>query len=548
MSQQTVRTQRLPDAWFDRDQYVPRRATERGSRWFLRDGWPSLVDRLPSEACRQEVPADLAVDPVARRDAVRRTYESWRLPTKPAALRSLDALGEGSTLCVVTGQQPGFLTGPLYTVYKALTAVALARHVEAARGVRCVPVFWVASEDHDVDEVRVARWPAPGGGEESFRLPHPPGRRPLGSLEVDDATMDEVARAADRLAGRRHGEEVARLLELYRGRTVASGFAAIIAELLGDEGLVVVSPENLRPLVAPLFRRVVERPADLMDAVAEGARAVEGLGLRPFVRPRFPLFLLVEGERHHLTLDAGGLRIDGREANPDPGELRRIATERPELLSTGALLRPVAQELALPAVATVGGPAEAGYFAQLPPIFRLFGLAPPRVWPRLQATILDGGAVRAWRKLDLALDGLATARAVEDLVPLPAGATGLVEEVAGAGRVVEGLLGRIASTEEVPESGRKRVEKAVRKVASEIERLQRRVETEVRRGREELSGAAEAIWRQVFPDGGLQERRWNVFHYLAKYGRQWLGELLEEMTRQPPGVEHRLLTFETDEP
>ena len=546
---ESIRCTALPDHWFDRRHYRPRVHDGDGEIWFVDSEAVHPLRKVPGPPARGEgSPRDLAVPRAKRREALLETYARWQLPLAAAVERNIQALGDEDTCVVVTGQQPGFLTGPLYTIYKALSAIALADKLSETWQRRCVPVFWVAGEDHDIDEIRQARFPGPDGEEVVFGLPHPTGRRPLSSLPVDRATegvLDDVAR---HLAAHRFGEEARALIDLYRGRNLASGFAAILAELFGERGLVVLDPERLRPLAAPVFRRVLEDPAQVMERVREGCRLVEQHGIDPFVPPRFPLFVVREGSRDHVTWNGGGrLQIDGGGPLLDQAATIARLHSAPHEFSSAALLRPLVQEAILPGAVTIGGPAEVGYFAQLPPLSRWLGVDVPRIALRFQATLLEAKAARAWNRLGLDVDRFATAASPEDLVTVLADdAGGLLSEAKALEARARELQARLQADSTLDEAARKRIDSGAMKTLGATGRLVERVDRELRRSEKEAFGRATTLWNHVVPGGVLQERRWNVFHYISRYGTRWLGELLAQVKASLFTHRHFVVFFEAE--
>jgi len=444
------------------------------------------------------------------------------------------------TALVVTGQQPGFLASPLYAIYKALGAIAAARRIERDTGRPAVPVFWVAGDDHDLDEVRSGILPAPGGGEAVFSYPGPSDRRPLSAHVVEGEAAAVVEAAARELSRRRNGGDAARLARLYVGRNLASGFAAILNDLLGGEGLLLIDPVRLRALARPVIRKVIESPEAVMEAIEAGRGDVRERGMEPLVAARLPLFILREGRRMHLALSGGGfLRIDGGGEELSTKALLDLLEESPESFSHGALLRPIVQDHVLPSVLSIGGPAEVGYFAQIGALARLLGSPSPRIALRPGATLVDGKAARFAR--EAGLERIASARQPEDLLD--------PEEEPQAIRAVRDLAARAeeamvrAVKDHASPAKAVRLEARGREIAEDMRRLVDRIR------REEASagrGAAEArrLWDHIFPGGELQERRWTVLHFVAKHGTEWLGQLLRAIEADPLGVAHRWVTFE----
>jgi bacillithiol biosynthesis cysteine-adding enzyme BshC len=513
---------RLPETW----RHHPRLASD------------TPVTSLPSlddidQATKQ-------VDRLSMRLAFDATYTRDSLPLADTARRNLDALTSDDAVCVVTGQQPGFLGGPLFTLYKALTAIATAERVEATLGRRCVPVFWVASEDHDIDEVRTARFADGSGGETELTLPHASERAPLSTLAIDDRSNEVLEQAARFFDSRQYGDIARTLIDLYRGRSVAGGFAAIVASIFGEHGLLVITPESLRPLARPLFRKIIENAHGALDAIREGAREIENRGLKPVVRPRLPLFIVRDGKRHHLSPATGGLAIDGGGPTLATEDLLRLVDEDPSSFSAGALLRPLVERHTLPSVLTIGGAAEVDYFAQLGPFARWLGVDAPKIGLRFHATLLDGRAARAWDKLGVNVDRFASAISPEALAaansanPTDDALSKLRDDAQAIG---EALLGELPGD-------RKGIERGNKTIAHAIDRLIERVATARSRGDQERFTAATTIWNALLPVGSLQERRHGLLDLIAGHGTVGIDALLDVVRRTESTSPHQLLRLD----
>ena len=525
----------LPRQWYERPQYRPLLRDQGRESWFILAREELTLRTLDNADCESRAEVGVA-DRAGLAAAIENTYEGWKLPRPPAAAAGIERLGKDETLCVVTGQQPGFLGGPLYVLYKALTAIALARWVEKRYGRACVPVFWVAGEDHDIDEVRTARFP--GGESTAFSLPHPPGRAPLSSLPIDRESEAVIEEFLSHVSTSPHSEAVVELAGQYHGRTVASGFAALLASLLGRHGLVFIDPEKLRPLSKPLVRQCIERPAELIERLEEGSRELIDAGIKPFVSSRFPLFLVRAGSRDHLAPTENGLAIDGGGPGFDRRELLEELEENPGSFSPGALLRPLIQDYLLPSVATVGGPAEAGYFAQLGPLSEWLGVARPRLVLRFQGTVLAGKGLRSWRELAADANRLAAALCPEDLVALDED-HGELEEV----REIRERLATLGEGLTGEGSGSRSLERGLRTAHESLLRLEGRIRKVQARG-DAAWEMASSCWEQLLPGGKLQERRWGYLHLIGDHGTDWLDSIIEEIGKDPFSLSPRLLEFE----
>ena len=534
-----------PPGFIDRPEFAPRVP-------LAGDGKKVWLPRHPAFAARlgqgPEPPAG-----TARSGLFLKALERFRITPGPRLRENLAALDDPRTRLVITGQQPAFLTGPLYTAFKAISAVAAAAHLEALTGRRHVPVFWVAGEDHDLDEARPARFPGPDGSTLEFSLPMPADRRPLSAYPVDRAVEEVIDAALKSLSGRRHFEEARALAALYRGRSLEGGFAALITALFERWGLLPIEPEGLRALAAPVIRRALEEPEELLRRIEDGIGRVKELGIEAQVADRFPLFLIEDGKRHHLAYegrDTGGdgrFLLEGVRRKLGARELLGLLDAEPGRFSTGVLLRPVVQNAVLPNAVYLGGPAEVAYFKQLLPVFEWFGLEPPGIALRLSATLIEGKVARAMRRLGLwpesaqAAGRWAAAVGPEDLLAVPAEGPEtrlrmLADEARGAFRAAFG-------DPLIPEPDRQRLAGAADKVVTDIEKLGARASRAVRRSGGEDLLAARRVLGSFFPDGVLQERRWNILHYVAKYGTEWIERLAAEVSRDPFLVDHRWVFF-----
>ncbi|HLU46508.1 MAG TPA: bacillithiol biosynthesis BshC, partial [Planctomycetota bacterium] len=497
-----------PEEWFHPARYRPRVETPVGDRWFLRAGVIPFVRGIPDEL---PIPHPARPSPRDVAAAFEATYERWGVPRSSATRRNLERVADPETLYVVAGQQPGLFSGPLYTIYKAVTCIAMADALEHRFERPVVPVFWVAGEDHDLDEVRWARIPGPDDSEVELRLPWPSDRRPVSDYILDGSADEVIELASSALANRRHAGEARALLELYRGGSLCAGFARFIEALLGDRGLLIIDPEELRPLAAPLFERVLASPADALARIEAGCEIPRRAGLSPFVRPRLPLFVLVdEGEpsnakdgtsarrtRHHLTVVDGDLAIDGDGPPLTARDIRALFDRDPRRLSAGALLRPLVQSFVLPTALTIGGPSEIGYFSQLPPLADLLEVEPPRIGLRLQATVINGKAARLRSRLGIGFDTIARATSPEELV-IRAGD----DELEGAGKRLEEAARQLRERIDARgfrDDARRRLERGYAKAESAIASLLGRIDRELRQEDEESFAAARSLWHHLFP-------------------------------------------------
>lgn len=381
------------------------------------DDEPGAPPLAPAALARAVARARRPVAPAVHRVLV---AQNARLAHSPARDAHLEALRRGAA-AVVTGQQVGLFLGPLYTLYKAASAVVLARALAERTGGPVVPVFWLQTEDHDLPEI--ASVGVPGrAGVTTLAVPIDPANRIAIAhcrLPAEIAgCLDALAEAlSDGGAMTAHAaEHLARLRRHYRpGAGWAEAFAGVLGELFAPEGLVVIDPREpvLARVVAPVHARALADAgpiaAALLASDAELARA--GFATAVHVRAGAPLSFFhpdgAHGPRVRLEpagrgdadalVECGGSAVHGR------GELAAALAGDPLRFSTSALLRPIVQDTLLPTAAYVGGPGEVAYFAQLPPLYRAFDRALPLVVPRARFRIVDERARRLLDRLGLAV-------------------------------------------------------------------------------------------------------------------------------------------------
>jgi uncharacterized protein YllA (UPF0747 family) len=308
------------------------------------------------------------------------------LPPSPAREANLAALGEGAAT-IVTGQQVGLFLGPLYSLHKAATAVVAARVLQAESGVRCVPIFWLQTEDHDFAEIASATLlPA-----RTLQLAANEARVSVAHRRLGPEVETLVAALGDAIADQPHAAEVHALFgaAYCPGASLAAAFARAMAHFF--EELVFVDPRDARLLdgAAPVFHRAVADAAEIERVLVERGEALRQAGFDEQVRPRPGQTLIfhhpegAEGPRFRLPV---GRPLDGD----------------PLAFSTSALLRPILQDFLLPTAAQVGGPGELAYLGQVTALHPLFGLEPPMYVPRARFRLIPPPVRRLLDQLQIA--------------------------------------------------------------------------------------------------------------------------------------------------
>jgi bacillithiol biosynthesis cysteine-adding enzyme BshC len=449
----------------------------------------------------------------------------------------IDLLRRPGSVAIVTGQQAGLFTGPLYTIHKALTVIKLASRLRD-HGVDAVPVFWVASEDHDYDEVNHCRIVDSEGRIKDIR--YSDGNRapdtPVGRIELGKDIIETIDDFISTLPKSEFMPELERdLRESYEvGLGFARSFSRLMARIFKNYGVVLLDPldEKLKQVVAPLYSLSIEKSSEIAQALVHRSRELEEAGYHAQIHvsdDMVPLFVIDESRRVAMTREAGRFQVKGSDKSFDAAELIELARRCPNCFSPNVTLRPVVQDYLLPTAVYVGGPAEIAYFAQLRAVYETLGRQEPYVLPRASLTLIEGRHAKILKKHGLKLsdffDGLhpAITKVVEQ---------SLDRDTAQAFDDTERLFKDQLDT--LDKSLRKNdqtlassLSRAREKVLYQLEHLRTRF-IHARAHREEATfRQIERAYTTLFPDKNLQERELNVYYFLSRYGPHLIDELYD---------------------
>lgn len=321
-----------------------------------------------------------------------------------ATARNLDRLAAGA-VAIVSGQQVGLFSGPAYSIYKAISALRWADAI-TDRGADAVPIFWLATEDHDLAEVNHSDWNT-RGGLAHYELPlreQDEGKR-VGEVTLGDGIKALVEKAAESLEGS-YSEEIATALrESYTASdSYGSAFGKLMARLLAGRGIIFIDPldARLHRLAAGVYRRALDEADSLRDALLTRSKELDRGGYHAQVkvtRETTLLFYNVEGRRQPLRRHNG--KFSAGKASFSPEELRAAIETSPEAFTANVLLRPVIQDSILPTAAYIGGPAEIAYMAQAQVAYQALLGRMPAILPRAGFTLVEQSIARLLKKYEL---------------------------------------------------------------------------------------------------------------------------------------------------
>jgi bacillithiol biosynthesis cysteine-adding enzyme BshC len=451
-----------------------------------------------------------------------RQNRSWGASAK--TLANLDRFRRGA-LTVVTGQQVGLFGGPLFSIFKALTAIKLAEQATAA-GVDCVPVFWLATEDHDLAEVNHVSLYSPQGAPERITAESRGiADAPVGAIKFGAEIEAVVERAASLLGD---SEVTTWLRESYRPEgTLATGFARLFTRLFADWGVILLDPADreFHRVTQPLLRAAIEIAPALDEALLARGKALEAAGYHQQVKVTAASTLLFEvknGARTVVRRKANGATSAEFQAGDERLSERQLLDRieaAPENFNPNVLFRPVVQDYLLPTLAYTGGAAEVAYFAQVAVVYeKLLGRVTP-VLPRFSATLVEPKAERILTRYRLQL---------QDLFHGP----DKVREAIAARSLPPDLQARFADAYASAEQSMTALRDAVGKLDStlirsadrargrmwhQINRLHRQAARAEQARNEVISRHADGVCHALFPHKTLQEREIAGISFVARY-------------------------------
>ncbi|NHC39623.1 bacillithiol biosynthesis cysteine-adding enzyme BshC [Bacillus sp. MM2020_1] len=464
-----------------------------------------------------------------------------RFPSSEAVIKSIDKLKTNNSLVVIGGQQAGILTGPLYSIHKVISIIKLAEQKEKQLGIPVVPVFWIAGEDHDFQEVNHVFVPV---NQKADKWTYP--ERVVKKKMVSDIQLNQevcLTWMDNLIENFGETEHTNKLLEFAKEQVSISStfvdfFANIIMELFKDYGLLIVDSGNreFRQLQKEFFKSQIFQHEAITDKLLEQQRKIEKSGFPITIEAseeNANLFYYDQnmGERILLEYDRGNDRFVGKSGSLafTREHLVVLAEENPAYLSNNVVTRPLMQEWLFPTIAFIAGPGEIAYWAELKLVFEHFDIKMPPIVPRLNITILDRSVETDVAELHLNLADVLSGgtekgrhqflesikdKEVESLFSITK------DQLVKQYRQLE------AKTLELDRGLLPLLKKNESYLIKEIEFLEKKLDESVRLKHDNIIKKYARVDLALRPDGFPQERVWNIFYYLNQYGLNFINDLM----------------------
>ncbi len=460
----------------------------------------------------------------------------------PETFANIDRLANGAC-AVVTGQQVGLFLGPAYTLFKAITAIRIAREL-TERGTETVPVFWLGSEDHDLAEVNHVLIPDGHGELRRLRT----ASRGADNEPVGRVVLQDVDRCVDEfISVLGDSQFIDDLRATYEpGKIFAQAFASLVSRLFSRFGLIVIEPSDaeFHDVTRPIFAEAAQKSAILTTHLLERSGELEADGYHAQVKVTTSstlLFYLNGKSRLPIHRKNGNFTVGAEQWSSQ--ELQKHIAQHPERFSANVLLRPIIQDFLLPTAAYIPGPAEIAYFAQAQVVYdELLGRITP-LWPRISMTLIEPRLAEWMRKYGLNLRDLL--RPKEEFVADLARRTipsDLKDDFDRSQEQLERLISPLLhGLKKLDPTISAAGETAARKMRYQLERLELRAARANLRREETLARQSAVLSSTLFPERELQERQIAGIYFIAKYGTELLDRLLD--AAQPECLHHQVVSL-----
>ena len=467
------------------------------------------------------------------------------------SLANIDFLRDDNCVAVVTGQQVGLFTGPLYTIYKAITAVKLsARLGEQFPENKFVPIFWLAGEDHDFEEVSsVSVYNVAG---ELVRYEYKPKQErseanygPVGEIELDESIEQLFKAAAESLVPTEFKPKV---IELYatayqKGMTFNKAFVHLMNVLFEDSGLIFLNSNDaeLKKLLQPTFQQELANTPRSCQLVIDQSAIIERQ-YHAQVKPRpINLFLFHEKGRYPIEPHPEGYFLKGTRQHFSRQQLDDLVTTKPELFSPNVVLRPICQDTLLPTVAYVAGPSELAYFGQYKTLYEEFGITMPIIYPRASVTIVEEKVEKVLERFSLeATDFFGDLEFLKQQVAEQISDLKAEEFFSSAWSSIQGSLDQLKpALQSIDPTLLPALNHTLDKLHTHLDSLKEKTIAAQKRQHEVALRQIDKAGANLFPSSDFQERQINVLYFLNKYGLEFLRWLFREI--EVDKLKHQLL-------
>ncbi|MEQ9310400.1 MAG: bacillithiol biosynthesis cysteine-adding enzyme BshC [Balneolaceae bacterium] len=449
--------------------------------------------------------------------------------------KQLVKFSNDDSLVIVTGQQLGVFGGPLYTVYKTITTILLARKWEKQLGKPVIPVFWLADEDHDFEEI--ASVGIPNYDEfKSVSLIQEGNGHPVSVQQIKDTIKEFCDSVKSELPDTDFTDTLFEELEnFYReGTTHVQAFAKLIDSWFSEEGLLIVGSnfDPIKKLLINTFSTSITKNQEIFDALDKKSEQIEEDYHRQVIVGDSNLFF-IDDEHGRVKLEKSNNDWKAGKLTFSEKKLVEMIEANPQNFSPNVFLRPIIQDKLLPTLGYVAGPGELSYYGQMKDLYPIFELDMPVIFPRLSITLIESGIERIMEKLPFEMCNYN--QRIEDLE------SAYVDH--SNSKDIEGVFSTwktgISEIAKKPNDFIKEIDptlegttgKVIAGFGNEIDKLKGKVYRSIKQQEQTQLSRISKIKSQLFPNG-LQERSVTPIYFMNKYGKDIWTNILQEFEKE----------------
>jgi bacillithiol biosynthesis cysteine-adding enzyme BshC len=459
----------------------------------------------------------------------------------PNMKRKLTLLNKKGSQVIITGQQLGLMTGPLYTIYKALGAVKLAEMLTAVINKPVVPLFWLEGEDHDLKEANKIRLLDLENKVRRLELKgfSSPNRYPVGELTIGTG-IENLIQELERLYP--DSEFKSAVLQLMRESYTSpslwkKAFARLLIKLLGKYAPLIIdaSDKRLKKIISPIFKKAIEHSKNISEIMLKNNEQLkkDGYHLQVKFNPLSTnLFLRSDGEKYLLEMSANGIyHLKGKAKSYSKDQLLTLIEQEPERFIPNVILRPVVQDYLFPTLSYVAGPAEIAYFAQIKPLYDFFGVKMPSIFPRPALTLMEKKIEKIIKKYDIDVQALFAKpeKVIENIENKEIAA--LIEEpFAKSDEKLQDIIHELRKVLlSIDVTLKNPLEKAAMKMKHQLHSLKEKSMKAGKKAQQTRINQIEKVRNNLFPEGNLQERCLNIIPFLIRYGFDLIDKIYDNI-------------------
>ncbi|NWG27683.1 MAG: bacillithiol biosynthesis cysteine-adding enzyme BshC [Ignavibacteriaceae bacterium] len=464
--------------------------------------------------------------------------------------QNLKKLSDKKTLTIITGQQLGIIGGPLYTFYKIITAIKLSRFLsERYDDYNFVPVFWLEADDHDFNEVRSVKII---DEENSIltvgykaEIEEDDLKQSVGLIKLDGSINDFFDNLTRSLKETEFKSKlIERLKDFYKeGRTFKEAFKDLLFNYFDDYGLIIFDPQDseVKTLLKPIFKKEITDFRNHTEQLVHVSATLEELYHAQVKIKPVNLFLRVDEGRYSIEPLENEYRLRRKRKSFTQEQLLELLENEPDKFSPNVLLRPICQDYLFPTAFYIGGPSEIAYFAQIKPLYDLYNITQPMIYPRSSATILENSISNSLEKYSLTLNDI-----FFDIDSVKKRIINSIEE-SSVDEIFSGIENQIEVTFDQLKEKLLDIDKTIAdssnryrdKILGTISELKSKAEKAQQKKYEVTLRQIDRAAIYLFPNSNLQEREINFVYYANKYGEDFLKKIFEEL--QINKFEHQII-------